>query len=387
MAVSSELMTKPSPGVRQDYRICRRCIMDTSDPGIVFDAQGVCNRCREYELRLQRYVLPAERREEALNRLVEEIRARGRSLLYDCIIGVSGGVDSTYVAYLVKALGLRPLAVHLDNGWDSNLAVTNIERALRKLGIDLFTHVLDWEEFRNLQLAFLKASTPDSEIPTDHAIMAALMHKARKLGVKYIIYGSNVLTEGLYSPEWSQGHYDWKYIKSIHAQFGTVPLRRFPHITLAQYCVDRYIRGRQFVSILNYVAYDKAAAVDTIRRELDWQPYEGKHHESIYTRFFQSYILPQKFGADKRRMHLSALIVSGQMVREEGLRRVAAPPCSPEQLAEDKVYVCKKLGIGREEFDRIMALPPRRFWDYPSNEKSTVIQWYRRHRSLFPQQR
>jgi N-acetyl sugar amidotransferase len=300
---------------------------------------------------------------------------------------VSGGVDSTYVAYLVHSLGLRALAVHLDNGWDSNLAVTNIERALRKLNIELFTHVLDWDEFRNLQLAFLKASTPDSEIQTDHAIMAVLMRKARQLRVRYILYGSNVITEGLYTPEWSQGHYDWKYIKSIHARFGTVPLRRFPHVSLAQYCVDRYMRHQQFVSILNYTAYNKAEAVEVIRRELGWEPYEGKHHESIYTRFFQSYILPRKFGADKRRMHLSALIVSGQMTRDEALRIVATPPGPPEQLEQDKVYVCKKLDISIEEFDRIMALPPRTFWDYPSNEKSAVMRWYRKHRSLFPQQR
>jgi N-acetyl sugar amidotransferase len=386
MAAIPEPVISGSPASRR-YQMCGRCIMDTSDPGICFDSAGVCNRCRDYELRVRTYVPPADQREAALARLVEEIRLAGRSREFDCIIGVSGGVDSTYVAFLVHSLGLRALAVHLDNGWDSNLAVTNIERALRKLNIELFTHVLDWDEFRNLQLAFLKASTPDSEIPTDHAIMAVLMRKARHLRVRYILYGSNIITEGLYTPEWSQGHYDWKYIKSIHARFGTVPLRRFPHVSLAQYCMDRYVRHQQFVSVLNYTAYNKVEAVEIIRRELGWEPYEGKHHESIYTRFFQSYILPRKFGADKRRMHLSALIVSGQMARDEALRIVATPPGPPDQLEQDKVYVCKKLDISIDEFDRIMDLPPRTFWDYPSNEKSAVMRWYRKHRSFFPQQR
>lgn len=373
------------------YRICARCVMDTSDPEIQFDAQGICNRCREFEATARRLVPPAAARQAQLDRIVAQMKAEGRGREYDCIIGVSGGVDSTYVAYVCKRqLGLRCLAVHLDNGWDSELAVSNIENCLKRLDIDLHTEVLDWDEFRDLQVAFLKASTPDSEIPTDHAILALMMRKAVQHGVRFVVSGVNAATEGLFAPAWSRGHYDWKYIRAVHRRFGTVPLRSFPHFTLTQLAWMRYLRRLQFVYALNYLDYDKRRVLELIQRELGWKPYQGKHHESIYTRFFQGYILPRKFGFDKRRMHLSTLIMSGQMTREAALAELEKEIYSPDLVRQDKVYVPKKLGLTEQQFEDIMNLPRKTFWDYPSAERTLPVRllraWQRRKqaRALAP---
>jgi N-acetyl sugar amidotransferase len=351
--------------------------MDTTDPGISFDPNGICNRCRDFEIVHAYYVRPSGTREMDLQNLVSQIKAEGRNKEYDCVIGVSGGVDSTYVAYLVKKNGLRPLAVHLDNGWDSALAVSNIENCVKALSIDLYTCVLDWDEFRDLQLSFLKASTPDSEIPTDHAILAILMWKAAEIGVRYIISGANIATEGLYAPEWSMGHYDWKYIRTVHERFGRTPLNTFPHFDLLDLLWLRFVKRQRQVYILNYIDYRKDMAAEFIRKELGWNPYTGKHHESIYTRFFQSYILPRKFSFDKRRMHLSTLIMSGQLSRTRALEEIEKPIGSQEMLREDKTFVSKKLGITERELDEILALPAKKFKEYPSYERSLPIRAYR----------
>lgn len=355
------------------YRICDRCIMDTSDPGIQFDAAGICNRCREYEKVAFVHLLPPNTREQKLAELASRIRCEGRGKEHDCVIGVSGGVDSTYVAYVTKQLGLRPLAVHLDNGWNSEVAVSNIQHCLKTLNIDLYTHVMDWDEFRDLQLAFLKASTPDSEIPTDHAILALMMKIARKIGSRYIISGCNIATEGLFAPTWSMGHYDWKYIQSVQRMFGTMPLKKFIHFNLAEFLWARHALRQKQVYILNYLDYRKEDAIEIIQSELGWKPYGGKHSESIYTRFFQAYILPQKFGFDKRRMHLSTLIMSGQITREDALKEIEKPCYDLALLSHDKRYLAKKLAISEAEFDAIMELPLRSFWDYPSYEKQPLV--------------
>jgi N-acetyl sugar amidotransferase len=361
----------PSTGARP-YRRCTRCIMDTTDSEIQFDESGVCNHCRAYFTRAAHELVAPAEREAALSWLVERIRREGHGREYDCIVGVSGGVDSTYTAYLSSKLGLRPLAVHLDNGWNSEQAVRNIERTLAALRIDLYTHVLDWGEFRDLQVAFLRASTPDGEIPTDHAIAALLYSAATKHGVRYIMDGRNLSTEGILPPSWSRGHGDWKYIRSIQEQFGTRRLRRFPHFGIARLAYFTLMRLRN-VSLLNYVSYVKADVMKVIGSELGWEYYGGKHYESVYTRFFQGYVLPVKFGIDKRKAHLSTLICSGQMTREEALREVEAPIYPPRLLDQDKRFVLKKLELSDEEFASIMALQPRTFWDYPSYRRHPVF--------------
>ncbi len=359
--------------------------MDTSDPEIEFDENGICNRCREYEFYLATTVPPLEKRDQLLKELVAQIKAEGASHDYDCVIGVSGGVDSTYVAYVVKQqLGLRPLAIHLDNGWDAELAVANIEKCLKTLNIDLYTCVLDWDEFRELQLAFLRASTPDSEAPTDHAINSILKKKANELGVRWLLMGNNIATEGIRVTAWSMGQMDWRYIKSINRMFGTRPLKTFPHCSLWQDAWVRYVKRQKSVDILNYVDYNKERALQILTRDLGYVRYSGKHHESVYTRFFQSYILPKKFGFDKRRAHLSPLIMSGQITRDQALKEMQKEIEPAEQLRHDKTFVAKKFGISEAEFDAIMALPPKSFWDYPSNEKLWIV---RLRRALIHQSR
>lgn len=353
----------------RQYQICTRCIMDTSDPEITFDDAGVCNHCKEAD-RMNHEILNDPHKDDKLNHLVAKIKDEGRSKPYDCIIGVSGGVDSTYVAYLVNKLGLRSLAVHLDNGWNTEISVRNIERTLERLNIDLYTYVIDWDEFRDLQLSFLKASVPHAEHPTDHAIMAILHKVAEEQKVKYILRGSNISTESYGVKTWSGGQRDWKYIKSIHKRFGKVPLKTFPHINGVDLLKNKFFLHHQEVSILDYVTYIKEDAMKVLENELGWTYYGGKHYESLFTKFFQAYILPTKFSFDKRRIHLSALIASGQITRDQALIEMEKELYPDADLKEDQTYVLKKFSLTEEQFKEIMQKPNKTFWDYPSYENS-----------------
>ncbi len=369
-----------APGVA--YRICTRCVMDTSDPDITFDATGTCSHCAMYD-QVMRDDPFRDRafRQRSLEQKVDEIRRAGRGKDYDCIIGVSGGVDSTYVAWKVKELGLRPLAVHLDNGWDAELAVHNIQKVLGNLQIDLVTHVLDWDEFRDLQLAFLRASTPDSEIPSDHAIITSVFQAAWKHRIPYLVMGHNKATELVLPAGWSQGHFDWVYISSVHRQFGTRPLKTFPHLAPPQYLRYRWWYKNRSVAILDYMDYSKAEAMDVLQNKLGWQYYGGKHYESIYTRFFQGYILPTKFGFDKRRAHLANLVLSREMTRPQALAELVKDPYPSEAMKrEDRDYVIKKLQITEEDFEGIMHAPTKRYADYPSLYTSPL---YRSARAVY----
>lgn len=347
------------------YQVCLRCIMDTVvDKNIIVDDSGVCNHCHRYDTMFDTRVVRGEAGARVLDGLVKKIKAAGHGRKYDCIIGVSGGVDSTYVAWLVKELGLRPLAVHLDNGWNSELAVKNIELVLRKLDIDLYTHVINWEEFRDLQIAFLKASTPDGEIPSDHAIFALLWRMAVKHNIKYIISGMNFTTESIYVPDWAYGHSDWRYVKDVHRRFGKVKLRSYPHFSLFYLMYVNLIKRVRTVSILNYIDYDKNEAMRLLSEKLGWQYYGGKHHESVYTRFYQGYVLPKKFGIDKRYGHFSDLINAGQISRDAALEEMKKPPYAENDQQSDLIYVSKKLGLGLQAFNELMALPIKSFRDY-----------------------
>lgn len=339
--------------------------MDTTDPEILFDEQGNCNHCTTHLATLTDRP-SVEVRAEQLARLIDHIKAAGKGRPYDCLIGVSGGVDSTFVAYKVREYGLRPLAVHLDNGWDSELAVANIEKVLKTLEIDLHTLVLDWDEFRDLQLAFLRASVSDAEIPSDHAICASMLRTAIKLRIPYVISGVNVEHEGILPREWTYGVMDWRYIRAVHRRYGTMPLRSYPRVSLAT--VARYFALHRLKScrLLDYLDYNKQAAMDVLINQLGWQYYGGKHYESIYTRFFQSYILPVKFGIDKRKAHYSSLICAGQMTRDEAIEQMAQPACPPDMVEADREYVLKKLGLLGDEFEAIMAAPPRSYEEFPN---------------------
>jgi len=354
---------------QEPYRICTKTVMDTiGDPDIKFNEQGVCLYHDQFIEKLYARVPPKEIAERKLIEIVNEIKKAGKNKQYDCIIGVSGGVDSTYTAWLVKKLGLRPLAVHLDNGWNSELAVKNIENILNVLNIDLYTEVLDWEMFRDLQLSFLKASTPDGEIPTDHAILAILYSIAAKHGIKYIISGMNFRNEGFLPPSWARGYLDWKYIRSVQKKFGKRSLKTFPHLSVPSFLYYNIIKGIRSISFLNYIEFNKKEAIAVIEKELGWKNYGGKHYESIYTRFYQAYILPNKFNIDKRKAHLTCLMLStGEITREQAIEILKQPTADSKMLEEDKRYVIKKLGISEQEFEEIMRLPVKTILDYPNN--------------------
>jgi len=351
--------------------------MDTSDPDIVFDLAGMCQHCRRAGELLRDRMAVYKSGEYQIDRIVPRIRGAGVARAYDCIVGVSGGADSTYACYSARKLGLRPLAVHFDNGWNSELAVHNIESTLRRMGIELYTFVVDWGEFRDLQLAFLKASVPDAEIPTDHAIWALLYRTAARFGVKYVLTGTNLTTESILPQSWTYGITDWRYIEAIHRRFGSRKLRTYPRSSLARFAWYVGARRIRTLSLLNSLDYNKERAIQELEREIGWRRYGGKHHESVYTRFFQSYILPRKFGIDKRRAHLSSLIMSGQMTREEAVAELARPIESERQLRDDLEYVAKKFELSVAQFEQLMALPRRTFRDYPNG-----LAWLERGKRL-----
>jgi len=341
--------------------------MDTSDPEIRFDNQGVCDRCTAAIERMRSQLLPSPERERALAELVEKIKTEGRKKDYDCIIGVSGGVDSTITAYWVKKLGLRPLAVHFDNGWDSELAVDNIRNTLQALNIDLFTYVVDWEEFVNLQLSFLRANVVNCESPTDHGITATLFRMANKEKVRFILSGSNLVTEAIMPISWAYYNQDLRNLKAIHRKFGKEALKTFPTISIVDYLYYVFVEKIRQVPFLNYIEYNKEDAKRLLAKEIGWRDYGGKHYESVWTRFYQGYYLPRKFGFDKRRAHLSTLICSGQIRREEALSEMEKPTYDPKLLAEDMQYVIKKFSLTQEEFDAILNAPPKQHYEYPSH--------------------
>lgn len=351
------------------YQICKRCVMDSSDPDIVFDADGVCNHCRSHEAALAQHVdFDRESGARKLEALVDEIKRRGRGKENDCIIGVSGGVDSTYVAWLTVELGLRPLAVHVDNGWNSDIAVRNIHRLIEKLGINLFTDVFDWEQFKDLQRAFLLADVPDVEIPTDHMVWASVYKIAARRGIPFVISGANHQTESHLPGAWSRGHRDYKYIKSVHSKFGAKPINKLPHGNFVSF-IEQTTKAMPVVQILDYIDYSRETALEVIQREVGWQDYGGKHHESVFTRWYQGCYLPRKFGFDKRRTHLSSLVSSGELSRDSALAQLQPPPYDEEKQDEDCIYVAKKLGFTTAEFDAVMKAPPRRFEEFDSYTK------------------
>lgn len=366
----------------EPIRVCSRCVMDTTDPEIVFDERGICNHCRAYDANAARFAFSPEERQQRFDALVARMRQEGKGKDYDCVIGLSGGVDSSYVAHLLVRHGVRPLAVHLDNGWNSELAVKNIENLVTKLGIDLITHVVDWEEFRDLQLAFLRASTPDSEIPSDHAIVALLCRTAVKHRIRFMVTGRNYQTESHLPRRWSSGHLDWKYIRELNRRFGGRPLRTFPHVSVLQLSLWLATGRLEWVDLLNLVDYDKERAIREMEEALGWKYYGGKHYESIYTRFYQGYILPRKFGFDKRKTHLSSLICSGKMSREEALEELKKPPYPEELQREDREYATKKFGLTEQEFEGIMQAPPKDYRDYPHFDLLEQG-WYRWGRTLY----
>ena len=350
-----------------DYRRCTTTVMDTTDPDITFNAAGECHYVAFYRETLLRRWNPAGKREE-FELLFEKIRREGKGKDYDCILGLSGGVDSSYLAYLAKQNGLRPLVIHTDTGWNSELAVKNIENIVRGCGYDLITHVVDWPEMQDLQRSFFEAAVPNQDIPQDHAIFAAFYRLAAKHRITCVLTGSNFACESVLPPAWGADSGDLHHIKAIHRRFGQVPLRNFPRMGYLNYGVNfRVLRRLNVVKPLNLIPYRKDDAMRTLEREFGWRYYGGKHYESRFTKFFQGWYLPHKFGYDKRLAHLSSLILSGQITRDEALAELDREHYPAADLREDMFYMQKKLGVSPAEFNRLMSLPAQPHEAYPSS--------------------
>lgn len=354
-----------------EYRMCRRCVMDTSAGEITFDADGVCSYCREFEGRIHETKNQELQEFGSLEGFVDVVKRQGRGREYDCIVGVSGGVDSSYALLLAVKCGLRPLAVHLDNGWNSELASHNISRLVSGLKVDLFTHVIDWEENRDLQRSFFHANVVDIELLMDNAMLAVNYQQAAKYGLKYILSGTNTATEGLRMPAaWNHNKYDVRNIRAIQKRFGNFAIKTHPLFSTLDRIWYGSVRGIRWMPFLNLVHYVKADALRQLEQEVGYKPYPYKHYESVFTRFYQAVILPQKFGYDKRRVHLSALIMTGQMTREQALELLSHSPYPDrDQELQDARFVKKKLGFTDEWFDAYLAAPPVPHTAFPSEKR------------------
>ena len=346
---------------------CSRCLYDTNDyPVIKFDKQGVCEICHIYDDLQQKTVFKDEAGRQKLGELLAEIKKEGEDKDYNCLLGVSGGVDSSYLAYLAKEWGLKPLILHVDNGWNSELATRNIENILKVLDYNLYTHVIDWEEMRDMQLAFFKASVVDIDLPFDNSFMAILYQIARKFKIKYILSGHNTVTEGWMPPTFTHYKLDTINLKSIHKEFGTIKTKSFPTIGPLKVWFYNKFHKIKFISPLDYIEYNKTQVKKKLMEELNWRDYGGKHYENMFTKFYQGYILPEKFKVDKRKSHLSTLICSGQISKEEALKELEKPAYKTDELHGDKEFFIKKMELTESEFEEIMSRPVRKHVHYSS---------------------
>lgn len=345
---------------KTDYQQCKRCVMDTTTSYIEFDEKGICNFCKDYEKSLQKTVFDytLEERTQKLNALLDKIKKDGKGKPYDCILGISGGMDSSYLCILAKEWGLRPLIVHFDNGWNSDLAVTNINNILNKLQFELYTHVINWEQFKDLQLAYFKASVLDIELPNDQLIFATLFRVAKEKGIKNIISGNNIFTEEILPYDWAFHHkFDLTNLRNIHKKFGQKSIAGFPTLSLKDRL--RYKKqGFEIHTVFQYIDYKHEEIKQRLEKEFNYIFYECKHFESIFTRFYQGYILPKKWNIDKRKAHLSCLVMAGFMTREAALEELSHPPYAIDKQMEDKRYVAKKWDLTDEQFDEILSKPP-----------------------------
>ncbi len=355
--------------MQKQYRICTQCVMDTSDPEITFDDNGVCNHCRKFRTVLKNRWLPTKEGKGRLDKLILEIKSHGKNHNYDCVIGLSGGIDSSYLAYILRREypELRILAIHIDGGWNSELAVKNIENIVKILDIDLYTHVIHWEEMKDLQLAYFKSQLANQDVPQDHAFFATLYKVTDAHRIKYFMSGGNLATESILPSSWGYNAMDATQLLAVHKRFGKIKLKEYTTVSLFKKKIYYpYIKRFRIITPLDLWPYNKDEAKQIVSKYLNWRDYGGKHYESRFTKFFQAYWLPTKFGFDKRRAHLSSLIISGQFSRDQALDELHKPLYSEIDLNNDKEFLAKKMGLGIAEFDTIMSKKNKTFRDYPS---------------------
>lgn len=365
------------------YQICKRCVMDTTDKHITFDENGNCNHCEGYLETLKQHTYKPGTSEKEWEKLLQIIKTRGKDKKYDCLVGISGGVDSCFTAHLCKEFGLRPLLMHLDNGWDTEISVKNVKVMVDKLGFDFINYVIDWEEFKEIQLAFLKSSIVDLEIPTDIGILAANYELATKYDIPTIMSGGNYSGEGILPLQW--GYHvmsDMKLYKHIVKKYSKVPLRKVATVGLYGHFYHKFIKKIKTYYPLNYYPFNKDEARQFLIDNYGWENYGGKHHESKITAFWQSYAMPTKYNMDYRRATYSSQICSNQMTREEALEKLKELPYNAEGIANDKQYIAKKWGISVEELEKYLSLPPKTFEDFP-NQKKMIDNVYNLYRKVF----
>jgi N-acetyl sugar amidotransferase len=371
-----KLKSDDSANMGRPYQQCTISVMDTiADPNISFDEKGICNYYYEYLKAEKDTVFTGVQGEQKFRKAIQEIRNEGKGKEYDCILGVSGGVDSSYLAYLCKRENLRPLVVHFDNGWNSEMAVSNIQNLVKACGFDLYTYVMDWEEFKEVQKAYFRASVIDIEVPTDQFIFGALFEIARKYNIKTILSGWNTRTEFV-MPKAFFFHrkFDASNLLDIVRKHGKIKkISKLPVLSFSGQLYNSLARKTKLVSLLNYIDYNKSEVKETLKQELGWRDYGGKHYESVFTRFYQGYILPVKFNIDKRKCHLSNLIFSKQLTREAALAELKQPTYDPALQKQDFEYVAKKLDFTVEEFQAILDAPPRSHYEFKTNEKQWKI--------------
>jgi N-acetyl sugar amidotransferase len=356
---------------QKPIQICAECVMDNTDSAINFDEHGVCDHCRDFEQNVNPNWHTDERGRAQLAAVIDQVRAAGKGRDFDSILGLSGGLDSSYMLHLlVKEFRLRPLVFHVDGGWNSDLAVNNIQMLVDKLGLDLFTEVIDWEDMRDFQLAFFKSGISQIDIPQDHAFVATLYKFANKYGVKHIMNGGNISTECVRNPvEWLYYGTDMWLINDIRKQFCTRPLTNYPFSSvLFHKFYLRYIRNVRVVRPLNYMPYSKELAIKTLRDEYGWRAYPQKHFESRFTKFFEGYWMPTRFGYDTRKVQYSSLILTGQMTREEALEKLRTPAYDPNTIDDEFAYIAKKLGISVDELRHYHTMPLKSYKDYRNQE-------------------
>lgn len=344
---------------------CTKCVMDTTDPEIVFDSQGVCNHCLDFESNSKSSWFPNDQGIQLWSGFIEKIQKAGAGQEYDCILGLSGGVDSSYLALKIKEWNLKPLVVHVDAGWNSELAVANIEAIIKFCGYDLHTHVVNWEAMRDLHLSYLRAGVSNQDVPQDHIFFASLYHFAINNNIKYILSGGNLATEGIFPDAWHGSAMDSINLKAIHNKYGERELDGYKTISFFEcYIYYPLIKNMRTLRPLNYLPYNKDAALKELQDTVGYKPYPRKHGESVFTKLFQNYYLPTKFGFDKRLPHLSSLIVSGQLSRERALIKLQEPLYDLAELEVDIAYFCKKLRISRSEFDKLMQVPIHHYSEF-----------------------
>lgn len=342
--------------------------MDTSDPDICFDKMGVCNHCIKFDTVTRNQWFPNDEGQRRWAEGVEKIKREGKDMEYDCILGLSGGLDSSYLALKLNEWALRPLVVHVDTGWNSALAVSNIEAIVKYCGYDLHTHVVDWEEMRKLQLAYLRAGLANQDVPQDHIIFASLYHFATSRKIRYVISGGNIATEGVFPNAWLGSAMDAINLRAVYRQCGDgQQLRKFKTISFFQYYYwYPFIKRMRTLRPLNFMPYDKKNVLEELECTVGYKAYPRKHGESLFTKFYQNYWLPVKFGYDKRRPHLSSLIVSGQLTRGQALEKLSEPLYESAELEIDISYFCKKMRLSRVQFDELMQAPTHSYSDFPN---------------------